>query len=108
MSAVVEMITVFEWTGSILGLLGAFLLATNSRVSQYGWIAFLAGNIAWIAFSIKVGTNGLLLQQLGLMGTNILGLYRVGLWPKRTAKSLVEVPIHYANAREEVNNGESA
>lgn len=41
----------FEWTGSLLGLLGAFLLATNTRVSRYGRLAFLAANLAMIAWA---------------------------------------------------------
>ena len=47
----------FEWTGTVLGLLGAFLLATNSRISRYGWLAFMA--------------------------TSLLGLYRTGMLPLR-------------------------
>lgn len=31
-----------EWAGAILGLLGAFLLATNTRFSRYGWVAFFS------------------------------------------------------------------
>jgi hypothetical protein len=85
------MITLFyEWTASILGLLGAFLLATNSRISRYGWVVFLIANVAMIAFAIKVEAHGLLLQQLGLMGTNLLGLYRVGLWPEMRGKDETE------------------
>ena len=38
-----------EWTGAALGLLGAFLLATNSRFSRFGWVAFLVSNMCWIA-----------------------------------------------------------
>ena len=43
-----SMLTAFEWGGALLGLLGAFLLATHSRVSRYGWLAFLAANMAMI------------------------------------------------------------
>lgn len=71
----------FEWTGSLLGLLGAFLLATNTRVSRYGWLAFLAANLAMIAFAMSIGATGLLVQQLGFMGTSCLGLYRAGMIP---------------------------
>jgi hypothetical protein len=76
------MMAFYEWTGSLMGLLGAFLLATHSRVSRYGWFAFLAGNLAMIAFALQIQAWGLLLQQLGLMAVNGLGLYRIGLWPR--------------------------
>ena len=74
------MITVFEWAGSLLGLLGAFLLATHSRVSRYGWVAFLGANLAMVAFAIGIDRYGLLLQQVGFTATSLLGLRRSGLF----------------------------
>lgn len=74
------MITVFEWAGSLLGLLGAFLLATHSRVSRYGWVAFLAANLAMVAFAVGIDRYGLLLQQVGFTATSLLGLRRSGLF----------------------------
>jgi hypothetical protein len=71
---------VLEWTGCTLGLLGAFLLATNTSVSRYGWIAFLVANFAVIGFARGIRAHGLLVQQLGFMGTSILGLVRA-FWP---------------------------
>lgn len=75
-------ITALEWAGSLLGLLGAFLLATHSRASRYGWVAFLAANVAMIAFAFGIDRYGLLVQQAGFMGTSLLGLRRAGLWPR--------------------------
>lgn len=72
------MITLLEWFGSISGLLGAFLLATHTRVSRYGWLAFLAANVAMIGFAFGIERYGLLVQQLGFMGTSLLGIYRAG------------------------------
>ena len=39
-------ILILEWLGSGLGLLGAFLLAIQSKASRYGWIVFLLANFA--------------------------------------------------------------
>ena len=72
------MIDVFEWAGSLAGLLGAFLLATHSRVSRYGWVAFLFANLAMIAFALGIERYGLLVQQLGFLATSLLGLLRSG------------------------------
>ena len=78
-------IQVCEWLGAGLGLLGAYLLATHTRVSRWGWVAFLASNVAMIGFALGAGAYGLLLMQLGFMGSSSLGCYRAGLWPlKRT------------------------
>jgi len=65
-----------DWLGSILALMGAFLLATNSRFSAYGWIFFLLSNTAWIIFSIREDNAPLLLMNIGFTLTSLLGLYR--------------------------------
>lgn len=75
------MLHVFEWAGSILGLLGSFLLATNSQVSRHGWIAFFVSNLAMMVFAFKIDADGLLLQQVGFTGTTLLGIYRFWLAP---------------------------
>lgn len=65
-----------EWIGSLSGLVGAFLLATHTRVSRYGWLAFLAANLAMIGFAVGIHRYGLLVQQVGFMATSLLGIYR--------------------------------
>jgi drug/metabolite transporter (DMT)-like permease len=74
-------LTAFEWGGALLGLLGAFLLATHSRVSRYGWLAFLAANVAMIAFAVGISAYGLLVQQIGFTCTSLLGIHRAWLRP---------------------------
>lgn len=71
----------YEWTGALLGLLGAFLLATNTALSPYGWPAFLLANFAMIRFALGAGARGLFVQQVGFVGSSLLGCYRSGLWP---------------------------
>lgn len=75
------MIDSLEAFGAIFGLLGAFLLATHTGISRYGWLAFLLANLALIGFSIGIERYWLLAQQLGFMLTSLLGLYRSGLIP---------------------------
>jgi hypothetical protein len=70
------MIAAMEWTGCTFGLLGAFLLATNTRFSGWGFVAFLVSNAAWIGFAAALGAGGLLMQQAGFTFTSLLGLYR--------------------------------
>ena len=65
-----------ECCGCLLGLLGAFLVASNVEASRYGWLAFLAANLAMIAFARGARANWLLLQQIGFMASSCLGLYR--------------------------------
>lgn len=70
------MITGLEWSGAMLGLLGAYLIATHGRYARYGWIAFLGANAAMAGFAAATGAHGLLLQQLGFTGSAVLGLQR--------------------------------
>lgn len=70
------MIAVLEWSGCVLGVLGALLLATNTRVSKYGWVAFLASNGFWIAYGIMSGAYGVLVMQSVFTVTSAIGLWR--------------------------------
>lgn len=69
-------IQTIEWAGSITGLVGATLLALNTKISRYGWVFFLASNGLLITFSLLGGHKGLLLMQCGFTLTSLLGLYR--------------------------------
>ena len=67
-----------EWAGSFFSIVGALLLATHTKASRYGWLAFLAANIMLIALFVEKGLFGLVLQQLAFLGTSLLGIYRAG------------------------------
>ena len=72
-----ELLSIFmEWAGTVLGLVGAYLLAANTRFSSKGWYFFLAANFAIIGFSIIGSHWGLFTQQVGFTGSSILGIYR--------------------------------
>ena len=75
-----QRLRVLEWIGCGLGLAGAYLLAFAFDGSRYGWVAFLLANIAVIAFARGIRAYGLLTQQLGFMGSSLLGLYHA-FWP---------------------------
>lgn len=70
------MLQLLEWSGAILGLLGAGLLALNTRHSGYGFVAFLLSNCCWIGFGLLSGSYGLLTMQAGFTVTSAIGVYR--------------------------------
>jgi len=72
---------VFEWSGSLLGLLGSALIASNSKFARYGFVAFLFSNFFWIAYGINQGAMGLILMQIGFVATSIMGIVN---WFKKT------------------------
>ena len=69
-------IKTIEWMGSILGLVGAGLLATNSPVSGYGFVAFILSNICWIYYGSRTRAHGLLTMQAGFTLTSLVGIAR--------------------------------
>ena len=65
-----------EWAGSLVGLLGALLLALHKPVSRWGWVAFLASNILLIVLAAGIGRWGLFFMQVGYLVTSLLGIWR--------------------------------
>ncbi|MDM0029146.1 hypothetical protein [Variovorax saccharolyticus] len=78
---------VLEWSGSLFSLAGAFVLATNTRHSRYGWIAFFLANFLMLGFAIEGSHWGLFTQQVGFTATSVLGMHRSGLLRRRRARS---------------------
>ncbi len=69
-------VNALEWAGCATGLLGAWLLALNNRLSGWGFAAFLVSNVLWIAFGVATGAAGLVVMQVGFTATSLLGMYR--------------------------------
>jgi hypothetical protein len=81
---------VLDWVGGALGLLGAYLLAFRMSASRYGWVAFFAANLAYIAMAHQLGVTGLLLQQVGFLGSSAIGIYRHFLAGMRPSAAAVQ------------------
>lgn len=73
---------VLEWSGAVTGLVGAAILASQTRHARWGWLAFLLANLLLISWALRMQAMGLLVQQVGFTVTSLLGLYRSGLWPR--------------------------
>lgn len=84
-------IDVLEWTATASGLLGAVLLASNTRLSRWGWFGFLIANLCSIGFALGIERDGLLLKEIGFTACSVLGLMRSGFLPltfgRRSLKS---------------------
>lgn len=74
--AMTPALQVLDWCGSALGLLGAYTLASRLGISRYGWLAFFAANVIYIAMASSLGVPGLLAQQIGFLGSSAFGIYR--------------------------------
>ena len=73
---------IFETIGAVLGVLGAGLLATNTRASGWGYALFLASNGALLAFGYLAEHWRFVAMQLVFTGTSLLGLWRWVIAPR--------------------------
>lgn len=63
-----------EWLASLIGLLGALLLALHNEISGWGFVAFLLSNILWIVWGVRKRAHGLLTMQIGFTVTSLMGI----------------------------------
>lgn len=80
------LLTIIEWTGCLLGVIGAGLLALNNRWSGYGFVAFLCSNAAWIAFGVMTGASGLVTMQIVFTATSLVGVWQWLIRPRVEAR----------------------
>lgn len=68
---------ILEWTGTICGIAGATLIASNVRLSPWGWWLFLTSSLSLCVYGMLIGAYGIMLLNVCFVGTNCLGLARV-------------------------------
>jgi hypothetical protein len=71
-----------EALAASFGIIGTVLLALNGRRAGWGFVAFLASNVGWIAFATMQDHWGLLAQQVCFTATSLLGIW---IWLVRPA-----------------------
>ena len=69
-------LSLLEWAGSIIGILGAGLLAIRCKYSGYGFVLFLISNVFLITYAQLTQQNGIVTMQIAFTLTSILGIYR--------------------------------
>lgn len=62
------------WAGTVFGILGAMLVASNSGVSDIGYICFTVGSIFSLTNSIKMRDNANITLWLVFLIINLFGL----------------------------------
>ncbi len=69
-------VKVYEWMGTIHGIIGSALLALNVNVSGYGFLFYLVSNAFFIFFGLKTRSYGILTLQCVYTVTSVVGIYR--------------------------------
>lgn len=76
MTKTVSSVDVFEWAGMVTGLLGSAFLATNTNLSGYGFVPYLASNILWIYAGIRRHNLALVSMMACYTLVSLYGVYR--------------------------------
>lgn len=74
-----------EWTGTVLGIAGAVLLALNGRHAKWGWPIWVVSNFCFVVFGLVTGAYGLATMQSAFMATSTLGCWKWIVLPYRAA-----------------------
>ena len=75
------MLGVFEWSGCLLGILGAVLVAVKSTHARWAWVFWLVSNASWTIYGLATENYALALQQGAFMITSAIGLWHWLLQP---------------------------
>lgn len=68
--------TFFEWVGTGAGILGAAMISSKTRLSPFGWIAFILSSSNLAVYAWMSGAFGLLTLEVVFLMTNLVGLWR--------------------------------
>ena len=83
------MLNGFECIGTAAGIVGAVMIASNTRYSKYGWVGFSVSSLSLAVFAVQIQAWGLLLLQICFCCTNALGLYRWLLLPMLRGSGII-------------------
>lgn len=78
---------VLEWTGTICGIAGAALIASNVKLSPWGWWLFLVSSLSLTIYGFMAGAYGIMSLHVCFVVTNITGIVRIWLPYARQMRS---------------------
>lgn len=68
--------TILKWVASILGFIGAMLIALNIPESKYAFFIFLGSSTLWIYAAAIMKEYSLIFLNVGFMIVDLIGIYR--------------------------------
>lgn len=67
-------VAVFEWVGSVCGVVGALLMALSVHRAVQAYALWLLSSVALVAFGLIAHAYGVALMNAVFTGINLLGL----------------------------------
>ncbi len=83
------MIFLTEWIGTVFGICGAMLIASNVKYSVWGWWLFLISSLSLCLYASLQGAWGLLVLNGFFVFTNVTGILRWWLPAMRAERAAV-------------------
>ncbi|MBB4861271.1 nicotinamide riboside transporter PnuC [Pseudomonas nitritireducens] len=78
--------TVTQWVGTVFGVVGALMVASNTRWSKWGWPFFIVSAWGLFLFAGSMDAFGMMILEVTFFLTNLLGLWRWLIQPYRESK----------------------
>ncbi|MGV6839664.1 MAG: hypothetical protein ACWA40_05670 [Planktomarina sp.] len=75
-----QLITLFEWSGSIMAILYALLIASNTGLEVLGFALLLLSALAFAVWGVIDKRWAFFVLQLFYIASAILGIWRWGDW----------------------------
>jgi hypothetical protein len=64
---------ILEWTGAILGVVGAYMLAENRPGSRYAWPIWIGSNLCLLTYFLMIHSWGVLGMQAIYLHSSLRG-----------------------------------
>lgn len=68
------------WFASITGIVGSAMLASNTLISGWGWIIYLASSLTWCRIAARTGNRPLLAMNTVFTCINVIAIWRWAPW----------------------------
>ena len=65
-----------EWSGSLLAIVGAILIASNLHLEVLAFCVYLISNLLLVIFSLRGKHYGILIMTLAFVIINLVGIVR--------------------------------
>lgn len=68
-------LTTLKWIGTVTGIMGAILMASNLPESKYAFLLYFTSSVLWTISGVLMKDKPLLVMNLVFVTINIFGIY---------------------------------
>ncbi len=74
-AATLDVLKLHRWTGTLLAIVAALMVASNTEISKYGYPIFMLSSFFWSYVAIQLKDQALLLLQIVFICVDAFGIY---------------------------------